>query len=266
MCRHIGSRSKVSGPDAVEYSDSIRPKRRTMSTVIETQAPVESYQEPDGSTPRGTVIVIGGRGESAALYARLGRRLSADAYRVLVVADAAANADALGLRAAAVAADPGLVRPVVVAGSDSGATAALAIASTDPGVAAAVVAGIALPSSALDAPLEDRSACPVHLGLLGTAANFSPEAPAVSPAPADLPAVGVPVLAFHGEADVITPFDTAADHYRDLAQLELWQTVGGKHDAFNDANHRSVAAAIVQFLERLRLGDVIRPVLRPVAL
>jgi pimeloyl-ACP methyl ester carboxylesterase len=237
-----------------------------MNTLTETQAAVESYQEPEGSTPRGTVIVIGGRGESATLYARLGRRLSADAYRVLVVADAAAPADALHRQAAAIAADPGLVRPVVVAGSDSGATAALAIASTDPAVAAAVVAGITLPSSALDAPLEDRSACPVHLGLLGTAANFSPETPAVSPAAADLTAVGVPVLAVHGEADAITPFATAAEHYRRLAQLELWQTVGGKHDAFNDANHRSVAAAIVQFLERLRLGDVTQPVLRPVTL
>jgi pimeloyl-ACP methyl ester carboxylesterase len=238
-----------------------------MSTVTETQAPVESYQEPQGATPRGTVIVIGGRGESAALYARLGRRLSADAYRVLVVADVAADADALRLQAAAIAADPDLVRPVVAAGSDSGATAALAIAATDPAVSAAVVAGIALPSSALDAPLEDRSACPVHLGLLGTAANFSRQAPpAVSPAPANLPAVWVPVLAVHGEADAITPFETAADHYRTFAQLELWQSVGGKHDAFNDANHRSVAAAIVQFLERLRLGDVTQPVIRPVTL
>ncbi|MET0887322.1 MAG: alpha/beta hydrolase [Mycetocola sp.] len=237
-----------------------------MSTVTEAQAPVESYQEPEGATPRGTVIVIGGRGESAALYARLGRRLSADAYRVLVVADAAAGADALRLQAAAVAADPELVRPVVVAGSDSGATAALAIAATDPAVAAAVVAGIVLPSSALDAPLEDRSACPVHLGLLGTAANFSRNAPAVPPAPVDLHAVGVPVLAVHGEADAITPFETAAEHYRALAHLELWQTVGGKHDALNDANHRSVAAAIIQFLERLRLGDVTQPVIRPVTL
>jgi pimeloyl-ACP methyl ester carboxylesterase len=237
-----------------------------MSTVTETQAPVESYQEPEGSTPRGTVIVIGGRGESTALYARLGRRLSADAYRVLVVADAAADADALRRQAAAVAADPDLVRPVVVAGSDSGATAALAIAATDPAVAAVVVAGLALPSSALDAPLEDRSACPVHLGLLAAGANFSPQAPAGLPAPADLPTVQVPVLAVHGEADAITPFETASEYYRSLAQLELWQTVGGKHDAFNDANHRSVAAVIVQFLERLRLGDVTQPVIRPVTL
>lgn len=237
-----------------------------MSTVTETQAPVESYQEPEGASPRGTVIVIGGRGESAALYTRLGRRLSADAYRVVVVADAATDADALRLQAAAVASDPQLVRPVVVAGSDSGATAALAIAETDSSVAAAIVAGIALSSSAVDAPLEDRSACPVHLGLLGTAANFSREAPVASPVPTDLPAVTVPVLAVHGEADAITPFDTAADYYRALPHLELWQTVGGKHDAFNDANHRSVAAAIVQFLERLRLGDVTQPVVRPVSL
>ena len=237
-----------------------------MSTVTETQAPVESYQEPAGASPRGTVIVIGGRGESAALYARLGRRLSADAYRVVVVADAAANADALRLRAAAVASDPDLVRPVVVAGSDSGATAALAIAATDPAVAAAIVAGIALSSSVVDAPLEDRSACPVHLGLLGTPANFSRAAAVAAPVPGDLPGVTVPVLAVHGEADAITPFDLAAEHYRALPHLELWQTVGGKHDAFNDANHRSVAAAIVQFLERLRLGDVTQPVVRPVSL
>ena len=30
--------------------------------------------------------------------------------------------------------------------------------------------------------------------------------------------------------------------------------MGGRHDALNDLTHRTVAAAVVQFLERLRLG------------
>src|SRR5579871_379262 len=44
-----------------------------------------SWPEPPGIAPRGTLIVIPGRGEQPGVYERFGRRISADGYRVHVV-------------------------------------------------------------------------------------------------------------------------------------------------------------------------------------
>ena len=52
-------------------------------TLADQDVPVIGWNEPDGLIPRGTVIVIPGRGELPALYERFGRRLAADAYRIL---------------------------------------------------------------------------------------------------------------------------------------------------------------------------------------
>ena len=46
---------------------------------------VAAWDEPAGGTPRGTLIVLPGRGETAASYERFGRRLGADAYKVRLV-------------------------------------------------------------------------------------------------------------------------------------------------------------------------------------
>ncbi len=46
---------------------------------------VTAWNEPAGGTPRGTLVVLPGRGETAASYERFGRRLSADAYKVRYV-------------------------------------------------------------------------------------------------------------------------------------------------------------------------------------
>jgi hypothetical protein len=35
----------------------------------------------------------------------------------------------------------------------------------------------------------------------------------------------------------------------------------GRHDAFNDIAHRSVAATVVQFLERVRAGEGLEPII-----
>lgn len=37
---------------------------------------------PDGVTVRGTVVVLPGRGENAAVYGRFGRRMASDGYAV----------------------------------------------------------------------------------------------------------------------------------------------------------------------------------------
>jgi pimeloyl-ACP methyl ester carboxylesterase len=243
-------------------------------TATTTRTPqTANYAEPSGVKPRGTVVVLGGRGEGPALYRRLALRLSADAYRVAVLADVDFSVRELGDAAAALVATGELVSPVILAGSDAGAAEALRLAATVQGVDGVVTAGILLPGSAASGPLADRTACPVHLGLLAAEENFRPSAaqpahtaPAgTDDAPLDLSGVAVPVLAVHGQSDTITGFDDALRHYAPLPQLELWQTVNGKHDAFNDANHRTVAATIVGFLERLRQGAPDTLIIRRIA-
>src|ERR1700733_11189722 len=101
------------------------------------------YLAPDGLRTRGTVIVVPGRGETSAAYARFGSRLAYDAYRVRIVdtpgidpADVAAFLTELGLRLSEAVTDLSdqLVRPLVLAGSDLGAAAIAALlAGTGPG-------------------------------------------------------------------------------------------------------------------------------------
>jgi hypothetical protein len=43
-------------------------------TLPDQHVPVASWLEPDGIAPRGTLVVIPGRGEQPALYTRFGRR------------------------------------------------------------------------------------------------------------------------------------------------------------------------------------------------
>ena len=61
---------------------------------------------------------------------------------------------------------------------------------------------------------------------------------------------GIPSLGLHGEDDSISPLADARDRYPGL----LVTIAGGRHDVLNDVTHRTVAATIVLFLERLRLG------------
>jgi len=61
-------------------------------TVADQHTPVTGWNEPDGLIPRGTVVVIPGRGETPGVYERFGRRLAGDAYRVRAVADPAVDA------------------------------------------------------------------------------------------------------------------------------------------------------------------------------
>ncbi|GAA2212613.1 hypothetical protein GCM10009850_080750 [Nonomuraea monospora] len=98
------------------------------------------FHAPAGLRTRGTVIVVPGRGETRATYARFGARLAADAYRVRVVdlpdgdpSEAEPFLDALARRlseavegVAGEGAD-GLPRPLVLAGADLGAAALAAL-------------------------------------------------------------------------------------------------------------------------------------------
>ncbi|WP_300266214.1 hypothetical protein [Microbacterium sp.] len=204
---------------------------------------------------RGTLAVVTGRGERAAVYERFGKRISADGYTVAIFE---ADADAAAAWLAAVDA------PRVLVGSDSGAASVLRVLAQGASADAAIIAGTPVDVDGSTQPADaERTACPLHLGVLGTeAARTAPVAAEQVPASADLAAVAVPVLAFHGSADTVSPITEASSVLSAVPDLELIETVDGLHDALNDQSHRSVAASIVLWLERLRGGDVRQPVLR----
>ncbi|WP_368499388.1 alpha/beta hydrolase [Herbiconiux sp. A18JL235] len=223
----------------------------------------EDWVEPTAAL-RGSIVVLAGRGEHRAVYRRFAARLAYDGYRVAVIADAAADLDDTVAEATRLLGERTDV-PRVLVGSDTGASVAATLLAQ--GLVFADVAVLAgLP---VDAPgrageldwsdeLEARSACPVHRGVLaepgavdhGALARRHPLLDSVDAR--TLAGVLVPVLTVHGSADVISPAGTAAAVYEAAPEIESYLVEGGRHDILNDVTHRSVAATIVLFLERLR--------------
>ncbi|WP_375432325.1 alpha/beta hydrolase [uncultured Friedmanniella sp.] len=237
------------------------------------QTDIARWHEPAGLNPRGTLVLLTGRGEPPEVYARFGRRLASDAYRVLVVS--AGDHTEPGVRAeiAALLDDPEVVAPVVLVGSDAGARAALALASDpDVEVAGLVLAGLALEdhAAAADWPaeVEARTACPNHQQVLRRSArgSLASAASLIRLAPAPIQArVALPVLALHGGDDAISPLPAARRWYGRAGVAEVVVVAGGRHDILNDVSHRSVAATVVLFLERLRLGADLPLIVSPTA-
>ncbi len=220
---------------------------------------VTHWNEPVGGTPRGTLVVLPGRGETAASYERFGRRFAADAYRVRLVDLDLNDLEDVREQVEKLLADESLPSPKVLVGTDSGATVAALLAGELP-VDAAVLAGLALPGSVQvdtwDDEIEARTACPVHRRVITQDAGFG-RGGLGEPLPwasLSLVAPRKPVLVLHGSEDSITPADGAFTPYAGMPQARLALVGGGRHDVLNDVSHRSVAATIVLFLESLRLG------------
>lgn len=241
-------------------------------TASDQPASVTSWTEPEGLNPRGTVIVIPGRGERPGVYERFGRRIAADAYRVHAVANPADDPALAEEQVRSLLGGPG---PVVLAGSDTGALFAASLVASGrlPEADALILAG--LPTSAdagppadagasWEAELDLRTACPTHRGRL--AGPVLRRGALYEPVPdgwldqADLKAVGVPVLSLHGSADMVSPVDAASERYAAAPRAEQVVIAGGRHDALNDVTHRTSAAVIILFLERLRLGPDLPPI------
>jgi alpha-beta hydrolase superfamily lysophospholipase len=68
------------------------------------------------------------------------------------------------------------------------------------------------------------------------------------------------VLGVHGSDDSISPVEAARAWYTAAPRAELVCIAGGRHDVLNDQTHRTVAASIVLFLERLRAGADLPPI------
>ncbi|KQW47884.1 aromatic ring-opening dioxygenase LigA [Nocardioides sp. Root1257] len=228
---------------------------------------VTSWDEPAGANPRGTLIVLPGRGETPAAYERFGRRLAADAYRVRLVPVALADVEAARVTVEKLLADEELPGPKVLVGADSGATLA-ALLAPEIAVDAVVVAGLALPDSAgvgsWDDEIEARTACPVHRSVITGDDGFG-RGGLNEPLPwssVELAPSGKPTLLLHGSADPITPAAAALAPYAGAEDVRVRVVNDGRHDVLNDASHRSVAATIVLFLESLRLGSELPEIVR----
>jgi alpha-beta hydrolase superfamily lysophospholipase len=240
-------------------------------TLLDQHIPVVTWTEPEGIVARGTLVVIPGRGEQGAHYERFGRRVAADGYRVHAVTDPTVDAALTADQVAAQLADSQTASPRVLVGSDTGAlfAAGLATAGTVPGLDALVLVG--LPTTGADPgggsweeELDTRTACPTHRGRLSgpglrRGALYEP-VPAGWAERADLGAVTQPVLGLHGTEDSVSPLGAVRVRYAAAPAAELITIAGGRHDALNDVTHRTVAATIVLFLERLRLGAELPPI------
>jgi pimeloyl-ACP methyl ester carboxylesterase len=248
-----------------------------------TSFQTQSWLPPSpGPIVRGTVIVLPGRGEHAGVYERFGRRLAYDAYAVHAIS-VGPDDDAADLRDQIAALAAEAVAPVILAGSDTGALHALALvveAKVDvEGLLLAATPGASATSSAFDAlagppeweqELALRSSCPTHRGKLTEDETFH-RGSLFDPVPdrlrafVDLDASAYEsapaTLVLHGGADLLAPPALARSLVARLPQAELVLVAGAPHDVLNDATHRSVAGAVVQWLERLRGGAPFAPII-----
>jgi predicted alpha/beta-hydrolase family hydrolase len=233
-------------------------------TLVNQHVPIVTWTEPAGIAARGTLIVIPGRGEQPALYERFGRRIAADGYRVHAVPDPTEDAERTGSLVSGQLTDQGAPGPRVLVGSDTGAlfAAGLAASGRVTGVDALVLAGLPTEASrdtgSWDEELDTRTACPTHRARLSApglrrGALYGP-IPDGWAQQAALGAVAQPILGIHGTADPVSPLAAARARYAGASLAELVSIVGGRHDTLNDLTHRTVAATVVLFLERLRLG------------
>lgn len=238
------------------------------------------YFGPEGLRVRGTILVVPGRGETRATYARLGRRLAADAYRVRVIdtpdlatEDLTALAARLSDAAEDTAVDDGVVRPLLLVGADSGAAAIAALLAQAPSAQpdAVILAGLpgrspgsAATAGTWDEELDVRTSCPAHRGNLtqdpevrrGSLDDAIPET--VLSAAYDSEAA-VPTLLLVGDADPLADHEALARTAKSLSHARLSVVHGAHHDVLNDLQHRSVAAEIITFLETLR--NELRPLI-----
>lgn len=235
----------------------------TVETLLQTE-----WNEPQGIAPRGTVVVVGGRAENAAVYQRFGRRIAFDAYRVRFVEGDLSDLDRVSSDIDAVLRDPATVLPTLLLGSDTGAALALdhVARRTDLEQPDAVaIAGLTFPDDdpgTFEDELVVRTACPNHRGVLGREGVnhvlVTADVHVPRPAPGS---VDVPLLVVHGEADEVSQVADVRDTVKGVsAHTELVTIDGGLHDILNDVTHRTVAATVIRFLERLKRGADLGPI------
>ena len=234
-----------------------------VATPLETG---RTWKPAAGVTERGHVVLFAGRGEHAGVYERFGRRLAFDGYRVSAISGRGTD------ELEAALADAGGLQPVVLAGSDTGALRALASSGDQVGglpIAGLLLVGVPVAGSRVHVSwteeLDARSTCPAHRSRLQDDQAFARGALS-EPVRQDVAAaaesarVDVPVLVVHGDADPVAPLTAARTLVSRLPGAHLVVVPDGRHDVLNDINHRSVAAHVVLWLERLRAGAGAPPI------
>jgi len=234
-----------------------------------------TFLEPSNVAPRGTLVVIPGRGEQPEVYRRFGTRISVDAYRVHVVDDP--TVDEHRVRQQVAESSAGTVGPLVLVGLDTGALFAARLVGEGAQADAVIQAGLPSPdpaapgSDSWEEELDVRTTCPTHRGhisadLVTPGALYGPIPPEWSDGGA-IAKVGRPILAIHGREDPISTLESARESYATAPRVELVAVAGAHHDVLNDRSHRTVAATIVLWLERLRADNDLAPiaVLEPLA-
>jgi pimeloyl-ACP methyl ester carboxylesterase len=106
--------------------------------------------------------------------------------------------------------------------------------------------------------LDARTTCPTHRERLAgpelrRGALYDP-VPDGWDEQADLAAITWPILGIHGAEDQVSPLAAVRPRYAAAPRARLVSIAGTRHDALNNQTHRTVAATIVLFLERLRQG------------
>lgn len=243
--------------------------------------PTVSYDGPPGLRTRGTVVVVPGRGETQATYARLGQRLAADSYQARVIEPPAVDPgrprDAVShlTRSIARERDDTAAPPFVLLGADTGALLIAAALASDgqqhPAPDAVVLAGLPGRGQRHTGDwadeLDARTHCPVHRGTLTgdpalTRGALSDAVPAELADLAYADRAAPPHLVLLGDLDTLAAPEETARFVKELPAGQLALVAGAHHDVLNDQQHRSVAAAIVAFLERLRESARLEPVVR----
>ncbi|RKR73451.1 hypothetical protein C8E83_0544 [Frondihabitans australicus] len=217
------------------------------------------------------MLVVGGLDESSDDFALLTDLLVLAGFAVTVFGDVSVDPDSGlgGVRAAL--AEVSIAAPVTVVGSDFGAVLALTLlvaerrpidaivigglvtrlsrASTVPVADFEALGGVDRAGGGADPALDGAEAVPATVSVARIPAGFR------LPQPAE---VRVPVLVFHGDADDVTRVADAVSWASLLPFGSLRLVPGGDHRVLTGEARRTVAAAIVLFLERQRAG---RPVL-----
>jgi alpha-beta hydrolase superfamily lysophospholipase len=238
---------------------------KIVENLADAEAPLSFLEPAGGPDPRGTVVLVPGRGEQAEVYRRFGTRLSVDAYRVHVVTDPTVDVDITRGQIASLTDGAAQTRPIVLVGSDTGALFAASLVATgefEPD--GLILAGLPLAQdrdlvpASWDDELDARTTCPTHRGrlsdsLVAPGALYEP-APESWLTQAELGLIDLPILGLHGRDDPITPLDAVRDAFASAPDAELVGIADARHDVLNNQSHRTVAATIVLWLERLRLG------------
>ena len=114
-----------------------------------------------------------------------------------------------------------------------------------------------------------RTTCPTHRAHLseddafvrGSLSEPIPSHLAAALGDSGLEHLKIPALILHGGADPVTPVGRARELAARLPRAELAVVETAPHDVLNDSTHRTVAAQIVQWLERLRNGPESAPII-----